>query len=209
VFKIMTAQTRLLAMDQEYETDYVNNNKDMTWQREMDHKYKGKPRTPGRVLPEDTFTKSPSEIAHILKQNSEDYQQAMSKLSSYINRQGRNLQGADKERLLSAKDALRNAYGEQNEPATASSELPIYPLPPGHNLDDGYLETGIDCDPDKRATEPVTDPAVPLNAMTRLAASLQNTVQNEGTDTFISKVEAEENPDSDIARTLKRVSEQE
>lgn len=97
----------------------------------------------------------------------------------------------------------------QNRLLLASSELPIYPLPQGHNLDDSYLKTGIDLDPDKRPTEPVSDPGVPLNAAARLAASIQNTVQNEGTDTFISKVEAEENPDFDIAKTLKRVSEQE
>ena len=93
----------------------------------------------------------------------------------------------------------------------ASSELPIYSLPQGHNLDDGYLETGIDLKPDQRATEPVTDPQVPLNAAARLA-SILNTVQNESTDTFISHtVEAEDKtdsqPDSDIARTVKRVSE--
>ena len=52
---------------------------------------------------------------------------------------------------------------------TASSEIPLYGLPPGHNMDDGYLPTGIDGDPEEGPVEPVADPGVPeLNAMSRL-----------------------------------------
>jgi hypothetical protein len=184
----MNAQTRLLA-DEKYDSDYVNNDKNFNWQREMNEKYHGKPRTPGRVLPDGTFTKSASEIAHILKQHSEDFQQAMSKLTSFINRSGRNLQGADKERLYSAKDALRNAYGVQDDSSSStettsnsvlmnngnstvgfdesqtgkdwlegSSEIPIHNLPQGHNLDDGYLNTGIDESPEDNPVVPMQDP---------------------------------------------------
>ena len=240
------AQTRLLAADDDYETDYVNNDKNFQWQREMEHHYHGKPRTPGQVLPEGTFSKEPSEIAHDLKQHSTDFAQAMSKLNSYINRQGRNLQGSDKERLYSAKEMLRNVFGVQEDgtststdstSTSASSELPIYSLPQGHNLDDGYLETGIDLPVDPNPTQPVTDNSgldgetMKLNAYSRLQqSSLQNTNQNEGTDTFISHtVEAEkwsqkvtdhddksavpegtfDKSASDIAQTLKRVSDSE
>jgi hypothetical protein len=111
-------------------------------------------------------------------------------------------------RLLAMDEKYNGDCGEPDEPATASSELPIYGLPPGHNLDDSYLKTGIDCNPDQRATEPVTDPQVPLNAAVRLA-SIQNTVQNEGTDTFISHTVEVDDSDSDIAKTLKRVSDSE
>lgn len=56
-----------------------------------------------------------------------------------------------------------------------SSELPIYPLPQGHNLDDGVLKTGIDCDPEMAPIEPVSDPGVPeLNAAARLAVATPN-----------------------------------
>lgn len=90
--------------------------------------------------------------------------------------------------------------GAQTE-LEGSSELPIYSLPQGHNLDDGLLKTGIDCGPEKAPSEPVSDPGVPeLNAAARLA-SLQNTVEAD-------KYEDSQS-DSDIARTLKRVNDTE
>jgi hypothetical protein len=222
----MTARTRLLA-NEAYDSGYVNNDKNYTWQREMEHKYKGKPRTPGRVLPEDTFTKSSSEIANILKSHSEDYAQAMAKLNSYINRQGRNLQGADRKRLYDAKDSLKQAYGEMNK-TESSTENPFFNIPSVHNLDDKILRTGIDEDPDSQtsqSTQPVTDMA--LNAATRLLGSIYNTVQDPSpSDTHTSNVTAEKwsqkvtdsddksavpegtftKSAEDIAKTLKRVS---
>lgn len=223
----MNAPIRVLA-DEKYDSDYVNNDKDRTWQRKMNQGYHGKPRTPGQVLPEGTFSKSASEIAMILKQHSTDFKQAMSKLTSYINRSGKNLEGADKERLYSAKDSLRNAYGQQ-EPTTteSSSEIPVYGLPPGHNMDDGYLKTGIDEAYKPSPHTEVTDMAVPLNAATRLLSSIQNSVQDPSNDTSIShvieadkwsqKVTDSDNKSAvpegtfdksaqDIASTLKRVS---
>ena len=210
----MKAITRLLA-DNAYDENQVNNDKDFNWQRQMTEKYKGKPRTDGRELPEGTFTKSASEIANILKQHSEDYGQAMSKLSSYINRTGRDLQGGDKARLNSAKDALRQAYGEpaegtktesgylmNNENATigfdesevgkshleeGSAETSIFALPPGHNLDDGYLNTGLD----EKPTEQKVGSMAKLNAVARLSASILNSVQDQSGDTSISSVTAE------------------
>lgn len=195
----MKAAQRLLAERQV--TDPPKNDKDYTWQHEMEHDYKGKPRTPGRVLPEDTFTKSPSEIANLLKQHSEDYGQASSKLNSYINRQGRNLQGADKNRLYDAKTHLKNAYGQQNKPQTnAAAESPIYALPPGHNLDDPDLDTGLDMK--KLADEQMS---TQLKAATRLVVA----------DKWVKDVKPNHNavPEGtfdksaeDIAKTLKRVS---
>jgi hypothetical protein len=87
----------------------------------MNEKYHGKPRKPGSVLPEDTYTKTPSEIARILKMHSKDYGEASSKLSFYHNSQGRNLQGADKERISQARDALKQAYGVQEDKTTTNA----------------------------------------------------------------------------------------
>jgi Protein of unknown function (DUF3175) len=123
-----------------------NNNPDMSWQREMEQKQHNKPRKPGQVLPKGTFTKSPGGIAQIVKNHSPDYGTAVKKLDSYINRSGRNLEGADRERLHQSKEALKNQYGDQEKPTTTSSvkrvaiaEQPIYCLPEGHNKDDGMV----------------------------------------------------------------------
>jgi hypothetical protein len=215
----MKAAQRLVRAEVQV-TDPPNNNKDYTWQHKMDKGYKGKPRTPGQVLPEDTFSKSPSEIANLLKMHSTDYGQASSKLNSYINRQGKNLQGEDKSRLYDAKEHLKNAYGEHTE-TSASTEMPIYALPPGHNLDDPDLDTGF------HPEELVKDGPMPtkLKAALRLA-SIYNTLEEPGTDTSLSSVvEADKwvnkvHPDhnavpegtfdksaADIAKTLKRVSD--
>lgn len=174
-------------------TDPPKNDKDYTWQHEMTKKYKGKPRTPGKVLPEGTFTKSPSEIANILKMHSEDYGEASRKLNSYINRQGKNLQGADKNRLYDAKEHLKNAYGEQNKKKTqAIAEQPIYSLPPGHNLDDGQVDL-LKVVPDNREKEIENDPqfkAYPkINAAARLGSVL-NSEQDPGTTRMSSVEEA-------------------
>jgi len=194
----------------------------------MEHKYAGRPRTPGRVLPENTFTKSSSEIARILKAHSEDFQQAMSKLNSFINRQGRNLLGADRQRLYSAKDALRNAYGIHD--TEASSETPFASLPLGHNLDDQYLDTGIEDIPEPVPTTEIKDMSG-IQAAARLLASIQNSVMDDSpSSTSISHtVEAEkwskevtehddksavpegtfEKSADDIAKTLKRGADSE
>jgi hypothetical protein len=183
----MSALTRIEA-DDSYDKNVRNNDKDYTWQREMEHKYNGRPRTPGRVLPEETFTKSSSEIARILKSHSDDFKQAMSKLTSYINRQGRNLTGADRERLYSAKDSLRNAYGNQVE---SSSETPINTVPLGHNLDDSYLDTGIEDVPEPVPTTEIRDMSG-IEAAGRLLASIQNSIMDDSpSSTRISSVEAE------------------
>lgn len=88
--------------------------------------------------------------------------------------------------------------GEAHE-LEGSSELPIYSLPPGHNLDDGVLKTGIDCDPEEAPSAPVADPGMPsLNAGARLRASMQSTEAD---------IDEDSQSDSDIARTVKRVSD--
>jgi len=183
---------RLLAETQV--TDPPNNNKNYQWQREMKQGYKGKARKPDQVLPEGTYTKSASEIAHVLKQHSTDYKQAMSKLSGYINSQGRNLQGGDKARLYDAKNALRQAYGQPAE--TASAGYPLYALPPGHNLDDpvggglGILEDqlkDLQMPNDKLSIKA----ALRLVEVEKLEASIYNSLQNPGNSTSIGSVEVE------------------
>lgn len=138
------------------------------WQKEVEDDYKGKYEPYGDKLPEGTFTdKSPGNIANKLKQHSEDHGEASSKLNMYVNRQGRNLQGADKVKMDQTKEALDQAYGMENKPTkpadttktTSSSEGLIYVPPEGHNEDDPFLKTGLDEDPD---TEPM------LNASARL-----------------------------------------
>ncbi len=149
-------------------TDPPNNNKDYQWQRKMNQGYKGKARKPGRVLPEGTFTKEPSEMVNILKEHSDDYNQAQKKLNSYINRSGRNLQGEDKNRLYDAKEKLKNDYGEMEHRAPVTPTTPVeskqvqidadmgsgsYALPEGHNMDDATLDTGLYDDPGKSALD--------------------------------------------------------
>jgi hypothetical protein len=63
--------------------------------------------------------KDPKKIAASLKRSAEDsrrrksdpYRSAMSMLTFYINRGGKNLSGADKKRLDKAKDELREQFG--------------------------------------------------------------------------------------------------
>jgi hypothetical protein len=183
-------------------TDPPNNDKDYTWQDRMDRQYKGKPRTPGRVLPEGTFDKNPAEMVNVIKQHSEDYGQASRRLNSYINRQGRNLQGEDKKRLYDAKESLRNAYGEPKptsgpKSTTSSAETPVYALPPGHNLDDAVLDTGFDVEDLQMATE--------LRAAQRLIEA-EKWVKDVHPDHNAVPEGTFEKSAADIAKTLKRVS---
>lgn len=60
--------------------------------------------------PEGLFTKPASEIAKVLKANSKDLSQAMSRLNFYINRAGSNLSPKDKKRLDKAVKELHNLY---------------------------------------------------------------------------------------------------
>lgn len=62
--------------------------------------------------PPGLFNKDPEEIATVLKDNSVDEKQAMSRLTFYINRAGSNLSDEDRDRLNEAKDAIRDAYDE-------------------------------------------------------------------------------------------------
>lgn len=164
-------------------TDPPNNNKNFQWQREMHEDYKGKPRKPGQVLPEGTFTKEPSEISRLLKMHSTDYKSAMSKLNSYINRQGRNLQGADKNRLYDAKEALRGQYGIQEPEATSSTAFPMYQTPDGHNLDDAILDVGLfhSSDDRPRTKEEITVNSFTSQALARLQASQSKASQGPTT----------------------------
>jgi hypothetical protein len=86
------------------------------WVKEVDDRSSGHK---ANDLPEGLFEKSASEIANTLKSKSKDYQQAMSRLSFYINRAGKNLSSQDSQRLEDAKSALKRAYGKPTD-ATAT-----------------------------------------------------------------------------------------
>ena len=72
-------------------------------------------------LEQGVFTlKDPKKIAASLKRSAEastrrksdPYRSAMSMLTFYVNRAGKNLPGADRDRLEKAKDELRKAFGK-------------------------------------------------------------------------------------------------
>ena len=71
------------------------------------------------ALEQDVFKKSPTAIARSLKRSAEQsrrrksspYRSAMSMLTFYINRGGKNLSAARKKKLNAAKDELRRAFG--------------------------------------------------------------------------------------------------
>ena len=60
--------------------------------------------------PEGLFTKSAEEIATVLKKESKDLKQAMSRLNFYINRAGDKLSADDKKRIELAKTKLEKEY---------------------------------------------------------------------------------------------------
>jgi len=73
-------------------------------------------------LKENIFeSKDPKEIARSLKKSAEEskrkkagpFQSAMSMLTFYINRAGKNLEGSQKEVLEDAKDELRIAFNKE------------------------------------------------------------------------------------------------
>lgn len=87
--------------------------KDTTWVKKVEDKQHQKYGNNKNILPEGTFEKDAGQIAQILKRESKDYQQAMSRLNFYINRGGDNLSSSDKNRLERAKDQLKRAYGKE------------------------------------------------------------------------------------------------
>ena len=70
-------------------------------------------------LEREVFSKSPDAIARSLKRSAEHskrrkagaFQSAMSMLTFYINRAGKNLSSREKDRLQQAKDELREEFG--------------------------------------------------------------------------------------------------
>ena len=70
-------------------------------------------------LDREVFRKSPTAIARSLKRSAEDshrrksspYRSAMSMLTFYINRAGKNLSAPRRKKLKDAKDRLREAFG--------------------------------------------------------------------------------------------------
>jgi hypothetical protein len=80
-------------------------------------------------LDQDVFKKgSPRAIARSVKRSAErsgrrkspPFRSAMSMLTFYINRAGKNLPATTKSRLLRAKDELRDLYGRAERGATAT-----------------------------------------------------------------------------------------
>ncbi len=81
-------------------------------------------------LEEGVFTRTPRAIAASLKRSAERsrrrkgtaYQSAMSMLTFYVNRGGRNLSAARKRKLRQAKDELRKLFGrEPGKPKAAGT----------------------------------------------------------------------------------------
>jgi len=74
-------------------------------------------------LEKDVFTREPRAIARSLKRSadrsrrrkSEPFRSAMSMLTFYINRAGKQLSRADRSRLEKAKDELRDLYGRHRQ----------------------------------------------------------------------------------------------
>jgi hypothetical protein len=73
------------------------------------------------TLDRAVFKKSPTAIARSLKRSAErsrrrkssPYQSAMSMLTFYINRAGKNLSAARRKKLETAKDRLKEAFGRE------------------------------------------------------------------------------------------------
>lgn len=63
--------------------------------------------------PPGLFNREPEEIAKVLKDSSTDERQAMSRLTFYENRAGKNLSSEDRERLEKAKAEIRIAFGKE------------------------------------------------------------------------------------------------
>lgn len=73
--------------------------------------------------PEGLFKESPDKIAKVLKANSDSKKQAISRVTFYLNRAGKNLSKADKERIGKAKEKLKELYAdEEKESKTVSKE---------------------------------------------------------------------------------------
>jgi hypothetical protein len=171
---VTKALTRLVTA--EHDEGYINPNRDMTWQERMDNKYKGKPR-PADELPEGTFKgNSPGGIANTLKTKSEDYGQASRRLNNYINRQGRNLEGQERQRLNQTKEALRNAYGEKKpKPAQKVQKVQKTPKSAGILFENENAMTGYD----EAAINPIHgDPDSPDCPLTGVHGSAEMPVQN-------------------------------
>lgn len=72
-------------------------------------------------LEENVFKKSPEQIAKSLKKSAENserrksspYRSAMSMLTFYINRSGKNLSEQEKDNLEKAKNELRKLFGKE------------------------------------------------------------------------------------------------
>lgn len=94
----------------------VEKKKDKKWSGEVTKHEKWHP-------PEGLFKESPDKIARTLKSNSDSKKQAMSRLNFYLNRAGKNLSKADRERIEKAKDKLKELYdAEEKESKTVSKE---------------------------------------------------------------------------------------
>lgn len=89
------------------------------WLDKAERKQAQKPKANQWEPPEGFFKGTPDAIGGGLKQNSEDYAEAARRLSFYINRAGKNLSSADKDRLGRAKDSLKRMYGRDKEDVKA------------------------------------------------------------------------------------------
>ncbi len=63
-------------------------------------------------VPTNFYKGTSSAIATWLHKNSDDYPHAIKRITAYINRAGKTLSAADRQRLEAAKDKLRKLYGK-------------------------------------------------------------------------------------------------
>lgn len=101
-------------------------------ERKQDLKHGNSPE-PVQNTDQAMFSMQPTALAQALKRMyGDDYRAASSALSFYINRSGKKLLSPDKDRLSKARDALRKAYGKDNDtgpqmPKSDINEGPVMP----------------------------------------------------------------------------------
>lgn len=99
------------------------------WSKDVDMKWDA---------PEGFFNKSAINIAKGLKKDSKDLKQAMSRLSFYINRAGKNLSKDDKNRLENAKDELKKLYNKKESVGDKATHI--------RAIDQNLIEIGVKSD---------------------------------------------------------------
>lgn len=106
---------------------------DKTWVKKMekhvDQKYQGQQK-PQSLEDEKIFTLAPGALASRLRAlHPNDFAAAMSSISAYMNRAGKQLLSPDKDRLNKAKQELRKLFGKDAPNEDQSSKTNSRPQP--------------------------------------------------------------------------------